>query len=205
MTMVAKEPVLASPGVGGARPVRGDNTETNVENVQLAAEVFASYEGFIRAVICLHVKDEARRDDIFQSLFLSLVHKPIPQNVTDTKAYLYKVIVHDAVDTGRRAESYQKFINKYSKSAKYSINKDPVGNAVIQRDQRDKVFELIESRLPSTQSEALDLCYRHNHDLQQVADKMGVNVRTVSSYISIGIKKIRRLLATKEGDYYERF
>lgn len=185
--------------------MRGDNTQTNVENVQHAAEIFARYEGFIRAVIHLHVKDEARRDDIFQTLFLSLVHKPIPENVKDEKAYLYKIIVHDAIDAGRQVERHQKFINKYSKSAKYPINNDLVENAVLEREQRDKVFELIESRLPSSQSQAMNLRYRQKHDLQQVANKMGVNVRTASRYISVGVKRIRQLLATKEGDYYERF
>jgi len=176
-----------------------DNDTDNFGNsVELASEVFAEYGSFIRAVIVSQVKNEAQVDDVFQDFFLSLVHKPVPNSVKNTKSYIYRAIINDIVDAMRRTKKYQMRIHKYSEQLNYSINKAGPENALlIDKEGLDKMFVLIKGRLPNSQAQAIALRYRNHHSIKEVAEKMDVNKRSVSRYISVGLRKVRQFLITK--------
>ena len=133
-------------------------------------------------------------EDLFQDFYLALAAKPMPDNIRDIKGYLYKAITHDIVDAIRRMERYESHIHKYGEKLNYSINKNGLENTLIEREELDKLFTLIKKRLPECESKAIALRYRDSHSIKEVAEKMGVEKRTVSSYISVGLKKIRQLL-----------
>jgi RNA polymerase sigma factor (sigma-70 family) len=170
---------------------------THIDNyaarVNIAAKVFGQYGDFIHAVIRCKVRNEAQADDLFQDLFLSIVSKP-PSSLQNIKGYLYKAITHDIVDAIRRVERYESHLRKYGEKLNYSINKNGLENTLIEREELDKLFTLIKKRLPESESKAIALRYRDSHSTKEIAEKMGVEKRTVSSYISMGLKKIRRLL-----------
>lgn len=181
------------------------NAARCAENVQLASTVFADYGSFIRAVIHSQVGDQAHADDLYQDLFLALIQKPIPEDVKSIKAYLYKAIANDAVDVVRRTQTGRTLMWKYGKRPNNSINKYRPENALIEKEQMDKMLELINGRLPKSQTDAITLRYWHHYDIKEVAKKMGVDVRSVSRYVSVGLRKIRQLLMVKQDDYYDRF
>lgn len=181
------------------------NSTGYAKNVGRASEVFAAYGGFIRAVINSQVGDQAQADDLYQNLFLALAQKPLPQRVKNIEAYLYRAIANDAVDVVRRRQTGRTLIRKYGKRPNNSINKYRPENALIEKEQMDKMFELIRGRLPKSQTNAIALRYWHDHSIGEVARRMGVDVRTVSRYISVGLRKIHHLLVAKQDDYYDRF
>ena len=51
------------------------------DNVVRTMKVFEEHGDFIRSVICFNVKNETLSEDLFQDLFLSLILKPIPEEV----------------------------------------------------------------------------------------------------------------------------
>jgi len=169
-------------------------------NVARAAEVFSEYGDFIRAVIHYKVKNEARAVDLFQDFFLSLVSKPVPAGVQNVRSYLYRAIINDIVDATRRVEKYKTRMNKYAECLNYSINKNTPENALIEAEETDKMFKLIEGWLRRSEAQAISLRYRDNYNIKEVAKKMHVNNRTISRYISVGLSKIRQFLAVKQGD-----
>ncbi len=166
-------------------------------NVGLAAEIFAEYGGFIHMVIFSQVKNKARIDDIFQDFFLSLVHKPVPQNVKNIKGYLYRAITNDIIDATRRVNRYSYHMHKYHEYPNHSINKKTPENAFINVEETNKMFGLIRRRLTNSQYQAMALRYRTDHSIKEVAEKMGVKSTSVSRYLSIGLKKIRQSLKLK--------
>ena len=175
----------------------GRNTDKYGNGAELVSEIFVEYGSFIRAVIGSQVKNEAQVDDIFQDFFLSLIYKPVPKNVKNIKSYLYRAIINDIVDAARRAEKYQARIEKYSENLNYSINNADHENALVEKEQLDKMFALIKGRLPRSQSLAITLRYKEHHNIKEVAEKMGVNNRSVSRYVSVGLKKVRHFLTAK--------
>lgn len=183
----------------------GGNIAKYAENVRLASTVLGDYGSFIRTIIRSQVGDQAEAEDLYQDLFLALVQKPIPENVKNIKAYLYRAIANDAVDVVRKTQTGRTLMRKYGKRPNDSINKHRPENALIEKEQMDIMFELIRERLPKSQTDAITLRYWHHYDIKEVAKKMGVDVRSVSRYVSVGLKKIRQLLTAKQDDYYDRF
>ncbi len=167
-------------------------TSTYRNNVGTATEVFTEYRDFIHMVICSQVKNKSHADDLFQDFFLSLVSKPIPQNVKNIKSYLYRAISNDIVDTQRQAERQKEKIKKYKERCNFSINKPEPENALIKDEQMNKMFDLIKDRLTSSQSQAITLRYVTNHTIKEVAEKMGIKTTSASRYICTGLRKIRQ-------------
>ncbi len=165
--------------------------------VNIAAKVFGQYGDFIHTVIRCKVRNEAMVDDLFQDFFLSIVSKPPPPSLRNIKGYLYRALIHDIIDAVRCMERYEGHIRKYGNKLNCSINKNGFEDALIEKEELDRLFALIRERLPESESEAIALRYRDSHSIKEVAKKMGVEKRTVSSYISVGLKKIRQLLTIK--------
>jgi RNA polymerase sigma factor (sigma-70 family) len=174
----------------------------NVEiqnNVKMAAEVFGEYGDAIRAIIKFNVKSETEIDDIFQEFFLSIVRRPIPQSVQDIRGYLYKAVTNDIIDISRRNKSDRNRINRYAECRKYSINEDDPENLIIQAEEIKKVLQTIENSLPKREAEVVVKRYGRNLSTTDTAQRMSVNRRTVSRYLSVAIKKARQIIY-KDGD-----
>jgi RNA polymerase sigma factor (sigma-70 family) len=169
-------------------------------NVDRAAEIYSKYGDFIRTVIYYHVENDAQADDLFQDFFLSLVSKPIPANIQNIKGYLYKAITNDIIDAFRRVEKYKTQIGKYAECFNYSVNNNSPENAFTDVEQTDKMFGLIEGWLRHSEAQAITLRYRNSYNIKEIAEKMHVDNRTISRYISTGLSKVRQFLTVKRGD-----
>lgn len=171
-------------------------------NVERAAELFDEYGNFIRSIIRLHVRNEAEAEDLFQDLFISIVAKPIPKEVRNIKAFLYKLISDTVKDSFRRTNRYKTRIRRYAGRHLHIAENHPA-SGLIDMEETIKMFDLIERHLPTKEALAVTLRFRDNCDTGEVADKMGVTTRSVSRYVSIGLKKISYVLDKKQGSNYD--
>lgn len=165
--------------------------------VDTAADVFDKYGDFVRAVIRHNVGNTPRADDLFQDFFLSLIHRPIPPDVRNIRAYLYRAITNDIRDATRRTKNYRKHIRIYAKPANYFINNKTPENASIEVEEINRMCALIERQLPRREAQAVIARYGNNCDIKEIAAEMDVDYRTVARYISKGLKKIRQFFAAK--------
>ena len=161
-------------------------------NIGRAMKVFEEHGDFIRTVIRFHVKDKAEAEDLFQDLFLFLVSKPIPGEVQNVRGFLYRVVSDKAKDASRRIERYQRRIRRYPERRKRIIENSPE-NIVIEVEETKKMFELIRRRLPPKEAQAVTLRYRNGYDIGEVAEKMGIKPRSISRYVSAGLKKVHQV------------
>ena len=166
-------------------------------NVDQATVIFTKYGDFIRVVIHSQVRNEALADDMFQDFFLSLVHKPVPQNVKNIKGYLYRAIINDIIDSVRRVERYRNHMHKFSKHLDHPINKRTPEDAFICVEETNKMFELIKGRLRNNEFQAITLRYKSHYSIKNVAKIMGVKCKSVREYTSRGLSKIRQSLKLK--------
>ena len=166
-------------------------------NVGQATVIFARYGDFIRAVIRCQVKNETKADDLFQDFFLSLVANPLPADVRNIKSLLYRAITNDIINAAQRVENYQNKMLKYAKRFNNPIYKKTPEQVVIDAEDTNRMFELIEMRLRRSEAQAITFRYRNNYNIKEVAMKMNVNSSSVRKYIYIGFSKIRKLLKLK--------
>jgi RNA polymerase sigma factor (sigma-70 family) len=171
-----------------------------LSNVERAAQTFCEYGDFILAVIHYQSGNHVQADDLLQDFFLSLVSKPVPSGIQNVKGYLYRAITNDIADAARRVKKYRALMHKYAESLDYSVNKSTPENALIETEEMNKTFKLIEGYLPRSQAQAITFRYRDNCDIKEVSKKMRINHRSVSKYISAGLRKIRRFWPIKQGN-----
>jgi RNA polymerase sigma factor (sigma-70 family) len=173
-------------------------------SVDYAAKVFDKHGDFIRSVIRFHIRNEPEAEDLFQDLFLFLIAKPIPEEVQNVKGFLYKLITDIVKDAYRRIDRYQARIRRYTKRNSRSVETRPEID-LIGEEETKKMFDLIEKHLPTQEALAVKLRYRHNCDTGEVAEIMGVKPRSVSRYVSVGLKKIGHVVDKHQGGHYDSF
>lgn len=181
-------------GVRNLAPYR--RTDLNVkEAVHAATEVFAVHGGFIRAVIRFQGKNRFREDDFYQDFFLSLVCRPIPEDVQDVRSYLYRAIRNDIIDIIRRQARQQEFFPKYAQEFRISINNRTPTDALVLGEERAATFRYLTRQLRHREAEAFTLRYRDQCSIADIAARMGIDKRSVSRYLCAGMRRLRKGLA----------
>ena len=166
------------------------------EAVAAVVRVFAEHGNFVRSVIRLRVRDASRREDLFQELFLKLVNQPVPGGVQNVRGYLYRAILHDAVDLAREREDEKRHLRKYAARTEISIHKRPSQNAITEEtDERYSVFANLTRQLPRREAQVVTLRYRDNFSIAEIAAAIGIDRRTVSRYLTSALRALRGKLA----------
>ena len=170
-----------------------------IDRVNAAARIFEEHGDFIRAVIRFKAGNKVQVDDIVQDFFLTLVQKPLPPDVRDTRSYLYKVITHSVFDAVHRLKNYQQKLDRYYRNVNLPVNGCPPESASIETEETDRIFEVIERRLCPREAEAVALRYKSDYSIEEIADAMNVDRRSVSRYIAVSLRKVRGFLMAKRG------
>ena len=171
------------------------NRKCREETVRAAADIVTRHGGFIRGVIRFQNCSRFEEDDLFQEFFLMLIRKPVPPDVRRLRSYLYKAIVHHIVDLIRHQVCYRRNLKKYAEEIRISINNRSAGNAVKQGRQRDAALAYMVRHLREREAQAFMLKYRDDCSIGEIAARMGVERRTVSRYLSEGLKRLQRTRA----------
>jgi RNA polymerase sigma factor (sigma-70 family) len=166
-------------------------------DIQRAAAIFSEHGDFIRAVIRHKIKDENRAEDLFHDIFLSLVSRPIPAEIRDIKGYLYKVIINDAKDRIQHLNRYHAMRKKSANYGKITINNRLPEDALIEKEQTNRMIELIRMRATKNELKAIALRYRDGLSIKESADRMNIKDRSVVRYISTGLSKVKKFLAVE--------
>jgi RNA polymerase sigma factor (sigma-70 family) len=170
------------------------------QRVELAAEVFGKYGNEIRAMIAFNLKDRSRADDAFQNLFVSLVENPVPPHIKDVGAYLYRAVTNDVYDLFRRAKIHQESVEKYVEGRKCEVIQDDPQEYLIAKEERGKMFQLIENRLPKRQAAAVVHRYGHGLSTNDTAKRMHVDKKSVTRYLAAARKRLRKFIPQNGGN-----
>jgi RNA polymerase sigma factor (sigma-70 family) len=170
-------------------------------DVQRATAIFSEHCDFIRAVIRYKIKDESMAEDLFHNLFLSLVSRPVPADVRDIKGYIYMAIINDITDHIRYIGRYQTMTHKcadYNKLNKLIVNNRLPEDALMEKEQTDRMIELIKKRVTKKEFKAITSRFRDGLSIKEVAGRMNINNRSASRYISAGIRKVKQFLVIEQ-------
>ena len=164
--------------------------------VAAAVSVFAKHGNFIRSVIRLRVHDASRREDLYQELFLRLIVQPIPADVRNVRGYLYRAILNDVIDLARQKENDKRHMKKYLERTRISIHKSPSPSAIIEEtEEKVSIFAYLTKQLRRREAQVIVLRYRDNYSIAEIAAAIGIDKRSVSRYLTSGLRELRRKLA----------
>ncbi|MFC1677674.1 RNA polymerase sigma factor [Planctomycetota bacterium] len=159
--------------------------------VQEAAKIFEQYGNQIRYIITTSTNDPNVVDDIYQDLFLSIVHRPVPPYVENIKGYIYKAVIHDIIDSARRTTAYKASLSKYNECRTYIAKQENPEKNVIEAEQAHELIRTIKKHLASHEARAIFLTFDIKDNLTENSNEFSQNKRTLSRYLCIGLKKIR--------------
>ncbi len=163
-------------------------------NVRLAAKIFDEYGNFVRTVINCQVRNEHLRNDIYQDFFLSLVRRPISEEVTNVKSYLYRAICNDIYDAKRRLGCYKRHLQQHQQLSDRAKSASASDKRLIDAENVCQIFEIIETQLSSSRAKALKLRYQRDLSNPEIAGHLNVSQASVNTYISMGLKKLRAII-----------
>jgi RNA polymerase sigma-70 factor (ECF subfamily) len=168
------------------------------ERVGRISEIFHKYHDKIYSIILFHINDKSEADDIFQNLFLCFLRNPIPAGTKNVMAYIYKTITNDVFDLIRKRKKYQGRLSRYAEKQKYISGASNPENIAIQAEEIQKLFNLIEKRLPRHQAQVIHLRYIKEYTTFETARHMGIDEKTVSRYLWAGLKQVQKLSSKTE-------
>ena len=164
------------------------------DNASLVRKIFEEHRNFLRVIVSLHIDDQSDVDDFLQDLFLFLTLKTLPNNVISMKGYLNKIVSDRLIDFYRRRDRYKRRVEVHFDIAKSRLTDDCPRTLLVNKEDAKRAFKLIREDLPYRERQAVTLKFVHDFSAKEIAGKMGVNVRSASSYVSAGINKIRKMM-----------
>lgn len=164
------------------------------ENVKQAAKIFKKNSDMIRIAIRSKVNDKSIIDDIFQDLFVSLCHNPIPSNFENTEAFLRRAIRNDVIDAAVKRRCQRTREQRYAKMHMVRVRYDNPEDTAAMCDIIQRIFEIIEDNLNAHEARAIIERYRYNRDDGEAAEAMGITRRSFSHYLCTGLKKARQFV-----------
>jgi RNA polymerase sigma factor (sigma-70 family) len=174
-----------------------DQLQDVQHRIELARRLFVAQGEFIYSVIRHITSNNEYVEDLFHDVFLFFVAKPVPDDVLNIRSYLYRVILDKVIDWQRSHTRYQVKIRRYYNEMK-SKQSDMLDKEAGCSEDAKKIFSLIEEHLSKTESKAITLRYKKQYAIEEVAGEMNIKPRSAGRYISVGLKKIRRLLDRQE-------
>lgn len=171
---------------------RTKTPQETAKQVEWAERLFAEYHLYIRATIKYFLKDPLEQEELYQDIFVYFVHKQIPDHVVRVPSYLYRVILDRVRDRKRKQTRDSNRLQHYA--YEQSGRQPDESDLLPHREQIDEVFALIDTHLTEKEADAVVLRYKHDLDVEEIAQRMKVKPRTVSHYLSEGLKKLRNKL-----------
>jgi RNA polymerase sigma factor (sigma-70 family) len=172
-----------------------------LKNMSNARKLFIEYGDFIYGVIRFNIKDEFEAEDVFHDIFLYFVSKPMPKDIRNMKCFLYRVVSDKTKDAIRRIDRYNRRIQRYAQDLQFYDEREPEHSA-IDKEETEKMFTLMRKKLSPKEAKAIRLKYLKDNKIGTVAQKMGIQRRSVSRYLSVGLKKARKVMKANEGREY---
>jgi len=163
------------------------------DNVQAAADVCLKYNHEIRTIIKYNIHDASVAEDVYQEFFLSLVSCPLPPGIGNMKRFLYRAITNDILTMVGRSKSRREHLQTYVQCYRNGIPENDPSHRAMGEEDRDKVLDVIEKHLHPSEYRAIQGRMRYGSDNERAAKNLGIKKRSYIRYLSIGLKKIRKL------------
>ncbi|WP_186758688.1 RNA polymerase sigma-70 factor [Echinicola salinicaeni] len=173
------------------------STQLEVEDSSLIDEkvfeaTFKSHFQALHGYACALLKDEDEAKEIVQNVFLKLWEKREQIHIeTSVKAYLYQMVYRNSMNTIRHEKVKQKHQN---------ITKYQSISAPVQKDEGDDselmgMLKLALQSLPEKCRKVFLLSRYESLKYQEIADRLGISVKTVEAHMGKALKHLRVELA----------
>jgi len=168
------------------------------DRLRFAARTLVEHGPFLRVSLRSQGADEHDIDDLLQDLFLCLATDRAPYEQI-SRRYLYRVVLNDFIDLKRTARRREELLYRAT-TASNGEALTPSDRPLVTADEMDQLRSIIERRLPPCHAQAVVLRHVEGLDVGQTAQRLGVSPRTVSHYISVGLRRVREFIGERKDE-----
>lgn len=152
--------------------------------------LFIRYYSIILVFISGMIKDKAAAEDITQSIFMRLWTGRQRLDVRKSiKNYLYVSSKNEIVNYFK--SKYSNKISLQEEESESLQSDDDIEKEISQKEQKENL-----SRIIGMMSDMRQTVFRMSHieclKNQEIAEKLGISVRTVEKHLQLAIKEIRK-------------
>ncbi len=164
--------------------------------MSILESILERYSDYIWSIIKCQTNNTHDGEEYYQCAVLEIMRAlksgffPETSNPAIIKSYLYRTIVNNAIDKSRRKICEYKSNKAYS-DIRYSYETKYIPDRGVIEEEEIDLIENDMDKLPKRLRYALKSKYFLSEDIHTIASKMGVSSRTISKYISIGIRELR--------------
>lgn len=134
------------------------------------------------------VNDEAAAEEVVQTIFLKLWEKRQALDIhTSWKAYLYKAVFHECLNNKKRERLHQRFLDRQMNNAGFQ-------EAESDSELRNRL-QVALRKLPEKCRTVFQLSRFEELRYQEIADRLGISVKTVEAHMGKALKILRVQLA----------
>ena len=143
--------------------------------------------------------------EVAQEAFLRICRLEHPQQLDNSRAFLFQVASNLAVDQLRRRQLHFRFLKLESRAAGETEDADiamgePSPEHILAtREKLERIYRAIES-LPQNCRQAFLLHRGSGMSYTEIAQELGVSVSSVEKYILLALKRCRQELVSYSGE-----
>lgn len=136
------------------------------------------------------LKDETLAKDVVQDTFVKIwTRRAIVSRASSFKSYLFKMLRNAVLDQLENTEVF----NRYLEWAMNSNQISPAYDAMNFRELWGLIMEAV-NLMPSQRKRVFEMSRIEAMSNQQIADALGINLRTVENHLSNALRDIREHL-----------
>lgn len=159
---------------------------------ELIARAYETYRDRVTGYINCRINNEETSRDLTQEVFMRLLEysQLIYENAIENFIYtIARNIVNDYLRRFYVRREYDRYIQDYA-----TVEDDSLEHNVIARDLERIELELVET-LPRQRAAVYRLKRYEELSAKEIAEKLGMSVRTVENHFYIGLKQVRQVMA----------
>jgi RNA polymerase sigma-70 factor, ECF subfamily len=174
---------VAIPNTTTIKPLSVDSEK---EFEQLFKEHFKSLYAYAFTIL----KNESIAEETVQNVFYKVWEKNVPDNIqTSLKAYLYKAVYHESLNYLK----HQKIKARYQVHIMHQSNNhndQSASRKILVKELEEKLREAMNA-LPQQCRTIFQLSRFEGLKYQEIADQLGISVKTVENQMGKALKQLR--------------
>ncbi len=166
-------------------------------NDQLAFEqIYNRYADRLYAFVCMRIQDEVASEEIVQEIFISLWQKRQLTEPESFMAYLFSAARYKALSYIRSSKVRDEYALNFAMFL--AKNHDNSTQDLVDVNDLKAILDKEIDKLPAQCKTAFRYSRFQNFTNREIAEKMGISIRTVENYITQALKHLREKLKTMD-------
>lgn len=159
---------------------------------QVFEQLFKTHFNALHAYAFTILKDEDLAEEIVQAMFLKFWEKREKLHIQSIKAYLYKCVYNDSLNYIK----HEKIKYKYQEFTKYTMNiENEPASLKVELSELQLHISLALADLPQQCRTIFQLSRFEELKYREIADHLGLSIKTVESQMGKALKILRYKLA----------